>query len=105
MAEVRKTACRFSPRLVQRALEERQIEPLSIGMQKGPLSLRLVPVVHRGTRAPRRAPQAADAAAGGFLWTHRCKPWALAGVSGSALWGKRASAEWHVPRRASTSFP
>jgi hypothetical protein len=45
-----------------------------IGVQKGPLSLRLVSVVHKGTRTPRSAHQESDAAPRGrFLWTHRCK--------------------------------
>ena len=47
-----------------------------------------VPVVHRGTRAPRSARCEADAAArGGLLWTHRCKPrgWGLGRGSGAVL--------------------
>jgi hypothetical protein len=46
-----------------------------------------VPVVHRGTRAPRSARSEADAAArGGFLWTHRCKPgWLVMPASGAVL--------------------
>ena len=41
-----------------------------------PSARRLVPVVHRGDPRVAECPHEADAAArGGFLWTHRCKPW------------------------------
>ena len=48
---------------------------VSIGIQKGPFSLRLAPVVHRGPCAARSARAEADAAVrGGFPWAHLCKP-------------------------------